>query len=77
MDDAVLVASVGLVFMFLLVAYIGRRKAYTPSTKWRKAVSGSLWALNAMLSGGVASPKERGKAAYVRKRDDDEEGSRT
>ncbi len=73
MDDPVLIASIGLAFFLLLVAFMGRRKVHKPSTKWRKAFAGSLWAINAMLFGGVSDPVEKGKVVKVRKRDFDEE----
>ncbi len=73
MDDPVLVTWIGLAFLLLLVAFIGRRKVYKPSTKWRKAFAVSLWAINAMLFGGVSDPVEKGKVVKIRKRGFDEE----
>ncbi len=76
MDDPVLVTWIGLAFFLLLVAFIGRRKVYKPSTKWRKAFAVSLWAINAMLFGGVSDPVEKGKVVKIRKRDFDDESEK-
>jgi hypothetical protein len=78
MEDPVLITSFAFALLLVLVACLGRRKVNKPSTKWRKAVAGSLWAVNAMLFGGVSDPVEKGKVVNIRKRDfdeDDEEDS--
>lgn len=69
MGDPVTVFSIGVAFVLLLVAFLGRRKIYKSSPKWRKDVASSLWAVNAMLFGGVSDPVEKGKVVNVRKRD--------
>lgn len=73
MSDPILLISIGLALLFLLGALIGKRRAYQQSTKWRKALAGSMWAVNAMLFGGVSSPVEKGKVVKIRKRSADED----
>ena len=74
MDDPIFITSIGLLIFLLLVAFIGRPKIiYKPTSKWRRAFAGSLWAINAMLFGGVSDPVEKGKVVKMRKRDFDDE----
>lgn len=76
MDDPVPVFSIGIVFILLFVVLfvmlLGRRKDYKTPSPWRKNVASSLWAVNAMISGGVSDPVEKGKVVNIRKRDLDD-----
>lgn len=73
MKDPIFIFLVGLGFVLLMIAVIGRRNADKPASMWRKNVAGSLWALNAMLFGGVADPVEKGKVVKVRSRDSEQD----
>ena len=72
MDDPVLVISTSVVFLLLLIVFLGRRKVYKTPSAWRKNVASSLWAVNAMIFGGVSDPVEKGKVVNIRKRDLDD-----
>ena len=74
MNDPLLIMWIGFALMlFVATMMVGPKlTAYKTPTRWRKAVSGSLWAISAMFSGGVADPVEKGKVVKVRKRDLDE-----
>ena len=74
MDDQLAIIFIGVTFLLLILAFVGRRRNYKPRSKWRKAAVASLWVANAMLFGGVSTPIEKGKVTKVRKRDLDEEG---
>ena len=73
MDDQLTIIFIGVTFLLLILAFVGRRRNYKPRSKWRKAAVASLWAANAMLFGGVSTPIEKGKVTKVRKRDIDGE----
>jgi hypothetical protein len=72
-DDQLTIIFVAVTFLILILAFIGRRKNATTRSKWRTATAASLWAVNAMLFGGVSTPVEKGKVTKVRKRETDEE----
>ena len=73
MDDQLTIIFVAVTFLFLILAFIGRRKNDTTRSKWRTLTAASLWAINAMLFGGVSTPVEKGKVTNVRTREIDEE----
>ena len=74
MDDQLTIIFIGITFLLLILAFVGKPKNYKPRSKWRRAASVSLWAVNAMFFGGVFTPVEKGKVTKVRKRDIAEEG---